>query len=130
MREFMQYGDIASVKIMWPRTEEVMVWSDPFPHALTSIARTQEHKRSRNCGFVSFMKRKDAEEAMLCAPLAKFAAQRASLGRHMQGKEFFGQPARLNWSKAVQLPAKALDVNALLGLTPETPGNSCPSHSA
>ena len=42
---FGEFGPIASVKIMWPRTEE-------------------EFSRQRNCGFVSFMKRADAGEAL------------------------------------------------------------------
>ncbi len=43
--EFGKFGDISSVKIMWPRTQE-------------------EHDRGRNCGFVSFMQRSSAEAAM------------------------------------------------------------------
>ena len=43
-KEFSNYGAIASVKIMWPRTDE-------------------ERKRGRNCGFVSFMDRGAAETA-------------------------------------------------------------------
>ena len=42
---FGKYGPLASVKVMWPRTEE-------------------EKARNRNCGFVAFMKRKDAEKAL------------------------------------------------------------------
>ena len=44
-KEFVKYGPLASVKIMWPRSEE---------------------ERARNCnrGFVAFMTRKDAERAM------------------------------------------------------------------
>lgn len=42
---FGKYGPLASVKVMWPRTEE-------------------EKARNRNCGFVAFMNRKDAERAM------------------------------------------------------------------
>ncbi|XP_041354485.1 U2 snRNP-associated SURP motif-containing protein-like isoform X2 [Gigantopelta aegis] len=38
-------GPLASVKIMWPRTDE-------------------ERSRGRNCGFVAFMNRKDGERAM------------------------------------------------------------------
>ena len=45
MKEFGQYGAIASVKIMWPHTEE-------------------ERSRQRNCGFVCFMERQEAQEAM------------------------------------------------------------------
>ena len=44
MRTFGRFGPIASVKIMWPRTEE-------------------ERRRQRNCGFVAFMNRPDAQAA-------------------------------------------------------------------
>lgn len=44
MRTFGRFGPIASVKIMWPRTEE-------------------EKRRQRNCGFVAFMNRADAQAA-------------------------------------------------------------------
>ena len=40
-----KFGDIASVKVMWPRSQE-------------------EKDRSTLRGFVSFMKRRDAEDAM------------------------------------------------------------------
>jgi U2-associated protein SR140 len=43
-KQFSQHGAIASVKIMWPRTDD-------------------ERKRGRNCGFVSFMERSAAEAA-------------------------------------------------------------------
>lgn len=42
---FGKYGPLASIKIMWPRTDE-------------------ERSRGRNCGFVAFMNRKDGERAM------------------------------------------------------------------
>ena len=45
MKLFGQFGPLASVKIMWPRTEE-------------------EKSRNRNCGFVAFMKRKDGDKAL------------------------------------------------------------------
>jgi hypothetical protein len=44
---FGAYGAINSVKVMWPRTAE-------------------EKAKKRNCGFVSFMKRADAEYAKVC----------------------------------------------------------------
>ena len=44
---FGKYGEINSVKVMWPRTEE-------------------ERVRKRNCGFVSFKLRPDAEDALVC----------------------------------------------------------------
>ncbi len=42
---FGKFGPLASVKVMWPRTEE-------------------ERSKKRNCGFVAFMKREDAEKAL------------------------------------------------------------------
>ncbi|XP_069749764.1 U2 snRNP-associated SURP motif-containing protein-like isoform X2 [Narcine bancroftii] len=44
-KEFGKFGPLASVKIMWPRTEE-------------------ERARLRNCGFVAFMNRKHADKAL------------------------------------------------------------------
>jgi len=89
VREFVKFGPIGSVKIIWPRTEE-------------------EHKRRSNCGFVSFMNRKDAEEAMA----------------QMQGKELYGQAIRLNWSKPVPLPKQPLDVRSVLGVDAPSEGAS------
>ncbi|KAL4220667.1 U2 snRNP-associated SURP domain-containing protein [Mactra antiquata] len=45
MELFGRFGPLASVKIMWPRTDE-------------------EKSRGRNCGFVAFMNRKDGERAL------------------------------------------------------------------
>ena len=42
---FGKFGPLASVKVMWPRTEE-------------------ERARGRNCGFVAFMNRRDSERAL------------------------------------------------------------------
>ncbi|KAI7865341.1 hypothetical protein BDF14DRAFT_1825991 [Spinellus fusiger] len=72
---FGKYGPIASVKIMWPRT-------------------TEEKERNRNCGFVSFMNRKDAEEAL----------------ENMDGKDFYDYAMNVGWGKAVPLPAKPIFV--------------------
>lgn len=72
-KKFAQYGPIASVKIMWPRTQE-------------------EKDRNRNCGFVSFMKRKDAENAL----------------KDTDGKEFMNNIMHVGWSKAVPIPPKPI----------------------
>ncbi len=45
-REFVRYGPIASVKIMWPRDED-------------------QRRRSRNCGFVAFMVRTPQDMLLL-----------------------------------------------------------------
>lgn len=56
MELFGRFGEINSVKIMWPRSEE-------------------ERARKRNCGFVSFRRRRDAEDALVStAPRASVCA--------------------------------------------------------
>lgn len=45
MEVFGRYGPLASIKIMWPRSDE-------------------EKSRGRNCGFVAYMSRKDGERAL------------------------------------------------------------------
>ncbi|KAI8985127.1 hypothetical protein BDB01DRAFT_789003 [Pilobolus umbonatus] len=69
--EFGKYGPIASVKIMWPRTQE-------------------ERDKGKNCGFVSFMSREDASQAI----------------KHLDGKMLDGYTMRVGWGKAVPLPAQ------------------------
>ncbi|KAI7893087.1 uncharacterized protein EV154DRAFT_417544 [Mucor mucedo] len=71
--EFAKYGAIASVKIMWPRTQE-------------------EKDKGNNCGFVSFMTRYDANEAI----------------KHLDGRELEGFPLRVGWGKPVPLPAQPI----------------------
>ena len=46
-REFVRFGDIASVKIMWPRDD-------------------LQRMRARNCGFVAFMVRPSRNSHMPC----------------------------------------------------------------
>ncbi|CEP07585.1 hypothetical protein [Parasitella parasitica] len=69
-QEFGKFGPIASVKIMWPRTQE-------------------EKDKGNNCGFVSFMTRQDAANAI----------------RSLDGKELHGYALRVGWGKAVPIPA-------------------------
>ncbi|CAG8449278.1 10371_t:CDS:10 [Ambispora leptoticha] len=76
-KEFATYGSIASVKIMWPRTQE-------------------EKDRNRNCGFVSFMDRESAAQAL----------------KNMDGKELLGYVMRVGWGKAVPIPPKPIFVLA------------------
>uniref|UniRef100_A0AAY4DCB1 U2 snRNP-associated SURP motif-containing protein n=1 Tax=Denticeps clupeoides TaxID=299321 RepID=A0AAY4DCB1_9TELE len=68
-QEFGRYGPLASVKIMWPRTDE-------------------ERARERNCGFVAFMCRKDAERAL----------------KHLNGKTIMNFEMKLGWGKGVPIP--------------------------
>lgn len=62
-QEFGRYGPLASVKIMWPRTDE-------------------ERARERNCGFVAFMNRRDAERAL----------------KHLNGTKLLSYLIFLSWS--------------------------------
>eukprot|EP01018_Ginkgo_biloba_P033999 Gb_18824 [translate_table: standard] len=73
LRTFGRFGPIASVKIMWPRTEE-------------------ERRRQRNCGFVAFMNREDAQAA----------------NDEMQGVVVYEYELRIGWGKSVSLPSQAL----------------------
>ncbi|KAM7369845.1 hypothetical protein PAMP_011135 [Pampus punctatissimus] len=68
-QEFGRYGPLASVKIMWPRTEE-------------------ERARERNCGFVAFMNRRDAERAL----------------KNLNGKMIMNFEMKLGWGKGVPIP--------------------------
>ncbi|XP_037550013.1 U2 snRNP-associated SURP motif-containing protein [Nematolebias whitei] len=68
-QEFGRYGPLASVKIMWPRTDE-------------------ERARERNCGFVAFMNRRDAERAL----------------NNLNGKMIMNFEMRLGWGKGVPIP--------------------------
>ena len=67
---FGKFGPIASVKIMWPRDDE-------------------QRSRGRMSGFVAFMTRRSAEDALA----------------EMQGRMLHECDLRLGWSKAVPLPA-------------------------
>ncbi|XP_056656187.1 U2 snRNP-associated SURP motif-containing protein-like [Monodelphis domestica] len=68
-QEFGRFGPLASVKIMWPRTD-------------------QERGRKRNCGFVAFMNRIDAERAL----------------KNLHGKMIMSFEMKLGWGKAVPIP--------------------------
>ncbi|TRY84162.1 hypothetical protein DNTS_026056 [Danionella cerebrum] len=68
-QEFGRYGPLASVKIMWPRTDE-------------------ERARERNCGFVAFMTRRDAERAL----------------KNLNGKMIMNFEMKLGWGKGVPIP--------------------------
>lgn len=68
MEIFGRYGPLASIKIMWPRSEE-------------------EKSRGRNCGFVAYMSRLDAERALKC----------------LNGRDVMGYEMKLGWGKAVSI---------------------------
>ncbi|KAH3760426.1 U2-associated protein [Pelomyxa schiedti] len=85
--EFGKYGPIGSIKIMWPRSEE-------------------ERQRGRNCGFVSFMERRHAEEAK----------------EALNGKVIGGQEIRIGWGKPVSKPPQPMDKPGSIPLLPTPAG--------
>lgn len=92
MDSFGKYGPLASVKIMWPRTDE-------------------ERARNRNCGFVAFMCRKDAERAL----------------KYLNGKSIMGYEMKLGWGKAVPIPPHPVYIPPkLLELTMPPPQSGLP----
>lgn len=76
---FGKYGPLASVKVMWPRTDE-------------------ERARERNCAFVAYMTRKDADRAL----------------RHLQGRDVQGFEMKLGWGKSVPVPPHPVYVPPVL----------------
>ncbi|KAL4267740.1 U2 snRNP-associated SURP motif-containing protein [Pleurotus pulmonarius] len=84
---FAKVGPVGSVKIMWPRTDGTV-----GPGA--DMTATRKHKNAGLSGFVSFMKRKDAEAAL----------------REFDGLDWGGSVLRVGWSKAVPMAAKPMYV--------------------
>jgi len=87
---FARCGPVGSVKIMWPRTD-----ASVGPGAdMTNSRRTKSTGLS---GFVSFMKRKDAEQAL----------------RELDGFDWGGSILRVGWSKAVPIAQKPMYTSGL-----------------
>ncbi|KAF9263347.1 hypothetical protein L218DRAFT_344780 [Marasmius fiardii PR-910] len=82
---FAQVGPVGSVKIMWPRND-----ASTGPGA--DMTASRRSKNSNLSGFVSFMTRKDAEEAL----------------REYDGFDWGGCVLRVGWSKAVPIAAKPM----------------------
>ncbi|KAI0675293.1 hypothetical protein C8Q78DRAFT_533681 [Trametes maxima] len=84
---FARAGPVGSVKIMWPRSDATI-----GPGA--DMTATRRNKNSGLSGFVSFMKRRDAEAAL----------------REFDGYDWGGSILRAGWSKAVPVAAKPMYV--------------------
>ncbi|KAH9176395.1 hypothetical protein EDB89DRAFT_1941163 [Lactarius sanguifluus] len=85
---FARMGPVGSVKIMWPRGDAA-----PGPGADMTAAR--RNRNSGLSGFVSFMRRKDAEDAL----------------KEFDGFDWGGSVLRVGWSKAVPIAAKPMYVS-------------------
>ncbi|WWC91325.1 uncharacterized protein L201_006268 [Kwoniella dendrophila CBS 6074] len=81
---FAKLGPVGAVKIMWPRGDE-----DSSIGASMTITRRSKPGLS---GFVSYMKRKDAERAV----------------REYDGLDWGGSILRVGWSKPVPLPLRPI----------------------
>ena len=90
---FGKFGPLASVKVMWPRTEE-------------------ERSRNKNCGFVAFMKREDG---------ARCLEAMRGLSFHVDNEycicyvccidtEIMGYKIQIGWGKSVALPPNPIYV--------------------
>ncbi|KAM3967625.1 LOW QUALITY PROTEIN: U2 snRNP-associated SURP motif-containing protein [Aphomia sociella] len=84
MEIFGRYGPLASIKIMWPRSDE-------------------EKARGRNCGFVAFMSRKDGERALRCINGKEIMCYEMKLG---WGKAVVIPPVPIYIPPALQQPTK------------------------
>ncbi|KAI5830736.1 hypothetical protein K523DRAFT_415638 [Schizophyllum commune Tattone D] len=83
---FAKAGPVGSVKIMWPRNDPTF-----------GAAGIRQPKGNSLSGFVAFMKRKDAEDAL----------------RQFDGYDWGGSTLRVGWSKAVPVAARPLYVSTL-----------------
>ncbi|KAK8843431.1 hypothetical protein IAR55_007088 [Kwoniella newhampshirensis] len=81
---FAKMGPVGKVKIMWPRGDE-----DTSIGATMTITRRNKPGLS---GFVSYMKRADAERAV----------------KELDGLDWGGSVLRVGWSKPVPMPLKAI----------------------
>ncbi|KAI0775702.1 hypothetical protein BD413DRAFT_602894 [Trametes elegans] len=84
---FARAGPVGSVKIMWPRSDATV-----GPGA--DMTATRRNKNAALSGFVSFMKRRDAENAL----------------REFDGYDWGGSILRVGWSKAVPVAARPMYV--------------------
>ncbi|XP_053672314.1 U2 snRNP-associated SURP motif-containing protein [Anopheles nili] len=95
MELFGKYGPLASIKIMWPRSEE-------------------EKMRNRNCGFVAYMSRRDAERAL----------------RALNGRDVMGYEMKLGWGKSVPIMTHPIYIPPkLLAYTLPPPPSGLPFNS-
>ncbi|KAI8438904.1 hypothetical protein MSG28_011233 [Choristoneura fumiferana] len=84
MEIFGRYGPLASIKIMWPRSDE-------------------EKARGRNCGFVAFMSRRDGERALRCINGKEIMSYEMKLG---WGKAVVIPPVPIYIPPALQTPSQ------------------------
>ncbi|DBA82509.1 TPA: hypothetical protein ACH3X2_000737 [Trebouxia sp. C0005] len=87
-KEFGRFGSLASVKIMWPRDDD-------------------QRRRGRNCGFVAYMNREEAQRAK----------------DDLNGIMLHDNELRIGWGKAIPIPSAPMFV-----LNP--PGGVAPARGA
>ncbi|KAI5890582.1 uncharacterized protein SCHCODRAFT_02750328 [Schizophyllum commune H4-8] len=98
---FAKAGPVGSVKIMWPRNDPTF-----------GAAGIRQLKGNSLSGFVAFMKRKDAEDAL----------------RQFDGYDWGGSTLRVGWSKAVPVAPRPLSVSTLTSDKPSRRSRSPRDH--
>ncbi|KAL3151330.1 hypothetical protein ABBQ38_013163 [Trebouxia sp. C0009 RCD-2024] len=87
-KEFGRFGNLASVKIMWPRDDD-------------------QRRRGRNCGFVAYMNREEAQRAK----------------DDLNGIMLHDNDLRIGWGKSIPIPAAPMFVL-------NVPGGAVPARGA
>ncbi|KAK0556481.1 hypothetical protein OC846_001178 [Tilletia horrida] len=85
---FSQWGDVGSVKVMWPRGDELGGIAGGAGAGITAVRRMQSAGLT---GFVCYMRREDSELAI----------------RESDGMNWAGSLIKTGWGKAMPIPARA-----------------------
>lgn len=119
MEIFGKFGPLASIKIMWPRSDE-------------------EKARQRNCGFVAFMSRKDGERALKnlngLNNSIYFSCIKISMlekifkkCQNQTGRDIMQYEMKLGWGKSVPIPPYPIYIPpALMEVTQPPPPSGLP----
>lgn len=116
MEVFGKFGPLASIKIMWPRSDE-------------------EKARQRNCGFVAFMSRRDGERALKNLNGTIYWNQFVKICFFMDkvrsdfflGRDVMQYEMKLGWGKSVPIPPYPIYIPpALMEITQPPPPSGLP----
>ncbi|KYM80169.1 hypothetical protein ALC53_09263, partial [Atta colombica] len=117
MEIFGKYGPLASIKIMWPRSDE-------------------EKARQRNCGFVAFMSRKDGERALKNLNECSFILNNQFSSKLLlmiqrnilnESRDIMQYEMKLGWGKSVPIPPYPIYIPpALMEITQPPPPSGLP----
>jgi hypothetical protein len=115
---FKKFGEVGSVKV----TSALKMFNHPFMCIILQVMwpRTDEERlRKRNSGFVSFMHRSDAENAMVSRLLIESPLFYHLLVQfELEDYELDGYKLMLNWGKAVKFNHTVASSNTQANGTP------------